>query len=630
MDDSSVSDPPPTADEIAHVLPDLARCFLANGRLENSTCFCNVERIRRDLLSQGHLISAVDAALNGECQRTSSDSDDVSIAGDKLTSWSSIALALSGGGLRATLFELGITLYLAITGELKNVKAVVSVSGGSILAAHLATRWDRATSNTDDFVQTAADLVRFLRTDIRNLSMVRWLWSRCLVVPFFLRKWGRVHFLEHQYKRHFVETTLGDLPSDSGTPLFAFVASDTKRQHRVALMREGIFRFGFDGVQADTTVLAEGVHLSLAVASSSCFPPVFENLELRYKDLGITYDEFDGQLNLRDGGVAGNLGVEVLTGLVNQGSVVATRLFFCDAENGLPEEPSTGPLATVYTGLAALSESARQVVKSLGSNAQLLRFASRPSKDGLAFRALTSLASYRTDLDRPTWQECQALMIHGAAICADALNIPNGASRPSPDRVRDTIREVLKRAGCEDALPEPTEKDFKRCSKRSYWRIAVHALLILLCICAAAEVAAFITPQWSIRPLTQAWRLIIPEKVIDADVDQALNKIANTVCNDSSGTVTADLKRGILYRLMITPASSPSRTLIHYRKSVRPNGCQRDVDCECTFRGQFSTDEFEEGRAVNVVGRFLKVTTRGTMNVYLDFYDCYAEPLRAE
>jgi hypothetical protein len=52
-----------------------------------------------------------------------------------------ISLALSGGGFRASLFHLGVIRFLKAAGLLSSVRRIYSVSGGSILAAHLVQRW---------------------------------------------------------------------------------------------------------------------------------------------------------------------------------------------------------------------------------------------------------------------------------------------------------------------------------------------------------------------------------------------------------------------------------------------------------------------------------------------------------
>ncbi|MCK4576367.1 patatin-like phospholipase family protein [candidate division WOR-3 bacterium] len=59
----------------------------------------------------------------------------------------SIGLCLSGGGFRASLFHLGVLRYLAEVGQLRNVGVISSVSGGSIIAAYLATKWNILKSN---------------------------------------------------------------------------------------------------------------------------------------------------------------------------------------------------------------------------------------------------------------------------------------------------------------------------------------------------------------------------------------------------------------------------------------------------------------------------------------------------
>ena len=52
-----------------------------------------------------------------------------------------IGLCLSGGGYRATLFHAGALLRINEAGLLPRVRAVSSVSGGSIAAAWLGLRW---------------------------------------------------------------------------------------------------------------------------------------------------------------------------------------------------------------------------------------------------------------------------------------------------------------------------------------------------------------------------------------------------------------------------------------------------------------------------------------------------------
>ena len=64
---------------------------------------------------------------------------------------SRVSVALSGGGHRATLFGLGVLLYLADAGKNREVTNIASVSGGSITNGFVAQQLDFATCSKEDF-----------------------------------------------------------------------------------------------------------------------------------------------------------------------------------------------------------------------------------------------------------------------------------------------------------------------------------------------------------------------------------------------------------------------------------------------------------------------------------------------
>src|ERR671932_173499 len=80
---------------------------------------------------------------------------------------SGIALCLSGGGSRAALFHLGVVRRLDEVGVLSQVRTISSVSGGTILAAHLARRirpWPTPNDSTPAYeVAVAAPFRRFVQ-----------------------------------------------------------------------------------------------------------------------------------------------------------------------------------------------------------------------------------------------------------------------------------------------------------------------------------------------------------------------------------------------------------------------------------------------------------------------------------
>src|ERR1700719_2108305 len=79
-----------------------------------------------------------------------------------------IGLALSGGGFRASLYHLGLVRFLRDAGILPQVTHITSVSGGSIMAAHLVLNWDRYNGSGNEVDAAASELLAFVRLDVRN------------------------------------------------------------------------------------------------------------------------------------------------------------------------------------------------------------------------------------------------------------------------------------------------------------------------------------------------------------------------------------------------------------------------------------------------------------------------------
>lgn len=68
-------------------------------------------------------------------------------------------LALSGGGFRASLYHLGLVRFLRDAGILSQVTHITSVSGGSILAAHLVLNWERYNGSSAEFDLAAPEIL---------------------------------------------------------------------------------------------------------------------------------------------------------------------------------------------------------------------------------------------------------------------------------------------------------------------------------------------------------------------------------------------------------------------------------------------------------------------------------------
>ncbi len=132
---------------------------------------------------------------------------------------SRIGLALSGGGFRATLYHLGVIRFLRDAQILPQITHLTTVSGGSVVGAHLALNWDRYCGSATDFVEAADEIIRFVQLDVRNRIVRRFpLTSTVNAVRRLLRlgasrQLTRPGLLERYYERFlFGDTALSELP----------------------------------------------------------------------------------------------------------------------------------------------------------------------------------------------------------------------------------------------------------------------------------------------------------------------------------------------------------------------------------------------------------------------------------
>ena len=227
-----------------------------------------------------------------------------------------IGLALSGGGFRATLYHLGVVRFLKDAGLLESVSHVTSVSGGSVLAAHLVLNWDRYRGTSDEFNEVAREVLDFVRLDVRNRIVRRY--------PFILagsylqraarqrpsRSLTRTGLLENHYRDFlYGDTCLYELPR---SPELHILSTNLSEGGLSSFTRSGLLVED----RSNSDVVEMRMHrsglttLSTAVAASSAFPGFFPPLELTAEDIGAADGEFQSQF-FTDGGVYDNLGVRM-------------------------------------------------------------------------------------------------------------------------------------------------------------------------------------------------------------------------------------------------------------------------------------------------------------------------------
>ncbi len=229
-----------------------------------------------------------------------------------------MALCLSGGGFRAALFHLGGLRRLNEVGLLSQVDTITSVSGGSILSAHLADRlrpWPESGTSIPDPVwerEVANPFKKFARRNLRTWPILNrllpwnWLWDST-----------GAETLTRQYERRLTHMRLSDLPA---RPRFIFCATDLvfgvnwvfdSEVLRTQKGRVGDCQAGYHRPFPNWPV-------ARAVAASSCFPPVFNPLPIALRPEQLRHGAYrkEGRaqivagIRINDGGTYDNLGLE--------------------------------------------------------------------------------------------------------------------------------------------------------------------------------------------------------------------------------------------------------------------------------------------------------------------------------
>lgn len=261
-----------------------------------------------------------------------------------------VALSLSGGGFRASLFHLGVIRFLAESGKLQDVTHICSVSGGSILAAHLVLNWERYTGTPEEFAAAAAEIIAFAKSDVRGRVFRRWFLGLVAfpVLRFWpwpwKKHWTRTVLLQIEYDRlyrHELLKSLGrdaDEPEDNPRPEVFLLATAMKTGDMCTFTGRGLqFEqarlYGDSGEHHERPVNGTLLPVSFAVTASSAFPPVFPPLKVTPQLLRTDAAQFPHSPEyLSDGGVFDNLGIRKLQNLQSNTEFDLSALVVSDAE----------------------------------------------------------------------------------------------------------------------------------------------------------------------------------------------------------------------------------------------------------------------------------------------------------
>jgi NTE family protein len=233
------------------------------------------------------------------------------------------ALALSGGGFRATLASIGVLRFLADAGLLERVRYVSSVSGGSIANGVFAVRYrmlEKDGFSTESFVELVeAPVVQRITSASLAATVVRNLW-RAVAAP------TRTTVLADKLDDWFFEgCALSQLSSNCR---FIFNAANLTTGVRFGFERDVIG----DWVVGNVSTKSLGIRVADAVAASAAVPGFFAPYTPK-----VAFPCQEGRVpKIVDGGAYENTGLEPVDhldgdeaclGAMNAGGIFRTGPF---------------------------------------------------------------------------------------------------------------------------------------------------------------------------------------------------------------------------------------------------------------------------------------------------------------
>lgn len=340
----------------------------------------------------------------------------------------SIALALSGGGVRAMVFHLGVMKHLAERGLLEDVERISTVSGGSLLIGLLLQQNQMRWPTSQDFLTR---LLPTLRESLCTRSL-QWGAARQLLNPLNWRfLLSRANLLARALQREWqVQGALASLPS---TPEWSINGTTAENGKRFRFKRQDIgdYTLGYTS--------AEWFPLASALAVSAAFPGGFGPLTLNAHQFEWHKRPWDAppdaatpikptfrRLHLYDGGVYDNMGLEPFFDAGRQSPKHEGCYIICsDAGAPLPSGFNKGPLNVFRLKRVAdiMSDQSRSLrVRAFAhylqqtTNAGAYLCINTAISDEETCPSAMFAASFPTTLRRLTFDEFDRIAAHGHAV----------------------------------------------------------------------------------------------------------------------------------------------------------------------------------------------------------------------
>lgn len=315
-----------------------------NGRIVNRFGKSGDERGRRE--------SRVAGSLRGiPVSDQATDTDEASSETVPQAASRRIGLALSGGGIRAALFHLGVLRRLAFERLLESISVISTVSGGSLVTAAIFSQAGMKWPSSEGYLGSVYPELRrrITSADLFSLKSIGW----AGLAEFNLRLVrSRAHVLATMLEQVWgISGRLGDLP-DAPQWLINTTCIDTGKNWRFSKREMGVWTFGRH--------YTPDVPIAVAAAASAAVPYVIGAMSLPLPAAGWwETDPTTGKqtrtttppkatVRLWDGGAYDNMGLEALT-KPGRGLRFCDFLICSDASGPL-RPPSNSLLAALLRG----------------------------------------------------------------------------------------------------------------------------------------------------------------------------------------------------------------------------------------------------------------------------------------
>ncbi|MCD1261759.1 patatin-like phospholipase family protein [Paenibacillus athensensis] len=342
-----------------------------------------------------------------------------------------IGLALSGGGYRASLFHLGVLARLADEGLLKEVGAISTVSGGSIVGAFYYQKLCKllqreAPLDDNDYRrlvrEVIAEFLPFVQKDVRDRVLYRGVVARIIPAQLIrmLLKRGLARRLNIALESQ-LELVMNKLLFASGTfsELLEPPAHPANRKPELILntsiLENGQQLFFSTDVASPlwrhnerkhgvTSVDAAAMPIARMAAASACVPGLFTPIALSFGDGEAVHGV--------DGGVLDNLGGHALQ-LLGQSEM---KLLLSDASKPISTESyaQVNGAESFFRIQDLFMDAIRELRLASGVETLVGMRDDIPGIDAVA-RQLT--AGLRTDLNAFSEVEAYSLMYAGYCAC---------------------------------------------------------------------------------------------------------------------------------------------------------------------------------------------------------------------